>query len=95
MPLKVDFFFFDVGGIGRDILEVKIKVSSELFPGTDRVDGSASGTGSSGKPTATFFPPTTSVVVVVAVLVIGVVNLIVVIVCCGLKKKREISQSTL
>ena len=59
------------------MLEVKCNVSSELFIGTVIVDGSTSGTGTSGKATGTFFPPTTSV----AGLVIGVVNLIVVIVC--------------
>ena len=70
--LKDDFFFLDVG-IGRDMLDVK---SNELFIGTDSVDGSTSGTGTSGKATGIFFTPTTSV----AGLVIGVVNLIVVIV---------------
>jgi hypothetical protein len=83
MLLKVDFFFFDIG-IGRDMLEFKGNVSSELFIGTDRVDGSTSGTGTSGKATGIFFPPTS-----VADLVIGVVNLIVVIVFVVENKKRK------
>lgn len=85
-PLRVDFFFFDAD-IGSDILEVKGRVTSESFTDSaDRVDGSASGTGSSGKPTEIFFPPTS----VAVALVIGDVNLIVVIVFVVEKKKENI-----
>ena len=95
--LKVDFFFLEVVGMGRDnILEDESKVSSELFtttPGTDKVAGRTSGIlGTSGNPTESL-PPPSVVVVVVDDLVVdddkGVVNLMVVIVFTFKVEKEE------